>query len=271
MKKLIVPNDIDGFVLSELCQRLKDCQTVRIAFGGTSMLPMISGDSDVIELQSVGGDEPLRDREVYLFVCNGKCVVHRLMKQRRGSLRFRGDNCVNSETVSCDAVLARLVAVHHSDGSVDRCDSLDWRRRSLHVVARRSLLNVPFRSFSRRQRLWQRWVYFVGLIVLMWAPLGGIGLNLNNFVFGIRLDHLLHASVYIPCVLYLVDFQKLSLLRNRFRSWIVAILISLTTEFVQLLLPYRGFDINDMAANFIGVTAGWLIIVTLWHKKHRTK
>ena len=33
------------------------------------------------------------------------------------------------------------------------------------------------------------------------------------------------------------------------------------TEFGQRLLPYRSFDINDLVANALGASLGWLIVV----------
>ena len=169
------------------------------------------------------------------------------------------------EHVRCDDVKARLKSVEHADGSVDDCDTTSWRRRSRRVVLRRSLINMFRGLLSSSGRRWMRWVYFSLLIVLMWAPLGFVGLPLNNFVFGIRLDHLIHASVYLPCAFFLMDY---AFLRRRGRHlgaavWIFGVAIGLVTETVQYLLPYRGFDINDLVANFLGVTLGWIIIRVL--------
>lgn len=98
--------------------------------------------------------------------------------------------------------------------------------------------------------------YLVILFSLMWLPLNGLGVRMDNFVLGIRIDHLIHASVYLPCILMLMP-----LCRFRWRrAWMVGLAIALTTESVQWLLPYRGFDINDLIANIIGVSLGLLII-----------
>lgn len=107
-----------------------------------------------------------------------------------------------------------------------------------------------------------RWLYFPLLLILMWAPVGGLGVPLDNFVLGIRLDHLLHASVYVPCPLFLMDFAFLSRRSTRlgFAVWLASALVAVTTESVQYLLPYRGFDINDLVANIFGITLGWLIV-----------
>lgn len=264
-KRLILPNDANSFIVDELKERLDNGITVTIAFGGNSMLPLIDGRSDTIELAPV--KEGLRRGEVYLFVYNGHCVIHRLLKISDDAVVFRGDNCRACEVVKREAVLARLVAVCHADGSRENCDLSQWRRKSRRVSTLRTVKNLPFRLFGRPQRRWERWLYIALLLVLMWVPMGVLGIPLNNFVFGIRFDHLLHASVYIPFVFFMMDLGKGMSSRLVFH-WLLGLLFAAVTESVQLLLPYRGFDINDLVANFLGVTLGWAI-VSYWKNRSR--
>lgn len=261
-QRIVLPNDTDSFIVEEIKERLEKRLTVRIAFGGNSMYPTIDGNSDYVHLAPLG--DKLHEGEIYLFINDGHCVIHRLVRiQPDGMLDFRGDNNTSYEYVGRDAVLAHLVSVEHSDGSIESCDSARFRHRSRRALIRHALHKGVHTLFCRRQRLWQRWIYFPLLIVLMWAPMGVLGVPLDNFVFGIRLDHLIHASIFIPCTLYLMDFGPQPTTGRRrigVSVWIVAILIGITTETVQYLLPYRGFDINDLAANFLGVTIGWLAL-----------
>lgn len=284
MKRIDIPNDVNSFVIDELRDRLSQGLDVTMSFGGTSMLPLIDGDSDSIVLRRVAASDSLRRGEVYMFAYQGHCVVHRLMRQRGDNLVFRGDNCVNVEHVKRDNVIARVVAVVKGRGTrfgrmqgtcelredtawTVSCDDAEWRKRSRRISMSRTMKNAVIKCFNRRQRRWQRWVYWVALLLLMWAPVGVIGVPLNNFVLGIRLDHLLHASVYIPAVLFLMDFWKVR--KPSVGIWLVAVLVGIITETVQYFLPYRGFDINDMVANFMGVTLGFLIVRAL--KKKATK
>ncbi len=94
----------------------------------------------------------------------------------------------------------------------------------------------------------------MALLLLMWMPVKS-GLPLANFVFGLRLDHWLHASVYLPCACC----TRVLLDVPRTRAWLYSLLLGLLTESVQYLLPYRGFDINDMLANVIGISVGALL------------
>ena len=267
-KCIILPNDAGGFIAEELRERLNQGLTVTIAFGGGSMMPLIDGRGDSVELEAVTGD--LACGEVCLFVYQGHFVVHRLIRKDGDNLVFRGDSCRREECVGRDAVMARLVAVVHRDGRVERCDSLEWKLKSRCVSFRRSLINSPFKLFGRSQRRWQRWVYLAFLLVLMWAPVGVLGVPLNNFVFGIRADHLLHASVYIPFVFFFMDIGcRLS--RRLVLHMLLGLLCAVTTETVQAFLPYRGFDINDLVANFMGVILGWILVLVYKNKQLKIK
>lgn len=259
-RRIVIPNSAKNFVVEEMRDRLSRGLTVRIAFGGSSMLPLIDGRSDIIQLEPLC--EGMHAGDIYLFLFEGHCVVHRLMRVEGDVMVFRGDNCMREERVGRSDVLARLKVVEHADGSHDDCDSESWHRRSRRVVMKRTLVNHVRILLSCRHRRWMRWLYFAFLLILMWAPMGFAGLPLNNFVLGIRLDHLIHASVYLPCAFFLMDFRFLN---RRGRTpgaavWLVGVAVGVVTESVQYLLPYRGFDINDLVANFLGVTLGWFII-----------
>lgn len=108
--------------------------------------------------------------------------------------------------------------------------------------------------------------YFVALALLMWLPLNGVAV-LDNYVFGLRADHLIHASVYLPCVHMLSRLlpSKLWLL------WLCSLAVGGLTEGVQYLLPYRGFDVNDLLANAIGVSLGLFLFLLFLKKKNPEK
>lgn len=104
--------------------------------------------------------------------------------------------------------------------------------------------------------------YFAALALLMWLPLNG-AVALDNFVFGLRADHLLHASVYLPCVFFLRHLSAWP------KAWvyICSLSIGVFTESVQYMLPYRGFDVNDMLANAVGITLGFVLLSFSGRKK----
>lgn len=259
---IVIPNSKENFIIGELKERLLHEQSVTIPFGGDSMLPTINGESDLVVFERLDGSGNFKRGDIYLFEYNGCCIVHRLLRQRGDRLLFMGDNSMRVENVDTNAVLAHLVAIKHEEGGTTLCSGAVWKRKSRAMLLRRELTRFAVRLFSKEKRGWQRWLYLFMLLFLMWAPLNGLGVPLNNFVFGIRLDHLLHASVYIPCSFFIMDFAFLKRGKGEGmgKALLLALLIAFTTETVQYYLPYRGFDINDMVANFLGVSLGWLVV-----------
>lgn len=255
--QIVLPNNPQNFLLQEMCQQLREGHEVRMLFGGQSMLPLINGTDDKIELRPLAKDEKCVCGEVYLFVYNGHCIIHRLLRIEGEELVFRGDNCYNCERVLPSSVIGKLTTIIHKDGSQEDCEGQAWRRRGHRVSAYRTAKNRLIWLLSRPQRKRFAYVYFILLAVLMWAPLNGVGVVLNNYILGIRADHLLHASVYIPCVLFLMDHPGL---RKPWMVWLVAVAVGLLTESVQYFLPYRGYDVNDLISNFLGATLGCVAV-----------
>ncbi len=265
MIQISLPNSLDNFILVEMCERLKEGQSVTMLFGGRSMLPLINGEGDKIRLRPLAEREACVVGEIYLFRHMGRYIIHRLMRIEGGVYFFRGDNCYAYEQVDRSNVLAKLVAIEKPDGMVVDCESEHWRRLSRKVLRRRRIKNALIRLTGQNAR--KRWavLYFILLAVLMWAPLNGLAPVLDNYIFGLRVDHLLHAAIYLFCPLFLADW-----LGKRW-GWVLlaAVLIGLLTESVQALLPYRGYDINDLIANCVGNFVGWLAIlpVMIRHRK----
>ena len=120
---------------------------------------------------------------------------------------------------------------------------------------------MRWQDFTRKS--WWRWLqvaYFVALALLMWLPIGEVGIDI--WTFGLRPDHLVHGLLYLVCPLMLwrwvvrdegPHWQWLLL-------WLASAAVAMATEFGQKLLPYRSFDVNDLLANFIGLTIGWVVL-----------
>lgn len=211
-------------------------KSVRIVLKGTSMQPTLLG-GDVLTLAPLKADPVVGD--VVLFRIQGRYILHRVVAVEGENYTMRGDNCATCEHVRRQDLVALMTKVEKK-----------------HI-----LKHLAVRWLGRKGRRQLRPWYFVALVILMWAPLNGMRLPLDNYVFGLRLDHLLHASVFIPCALFWMD-----LCRGRHRgwwTWFAAVATGLLTEGVQYLLPYRGFDVNDLIANFLGVSLGWLAVLAL--------
>lgn len=208
---------------------------VRIPLVGTSMRPtLLAGDVIVLEQA-----KNVAIGDVVLFRHKGRHLLHRVVAVDGDRYTLRGDNCVACETANREDIVARMVAA-------------EKKHPMKHLAVR-------WLGHAGRKQL-RPW-YFLFLAILMWAPLNGFGIPLDEYVLGLRFDHLLHASVFIPCSLFIYTPHW-----RKWGVWVTAVGVGVLTETVQWLLPYRGFDINDMVANFLGVSLGWAIILLVKHK-----
>lgn len=117
----------------------------------------------------------------------------------------------------------------------------------------RAKLNSKYRVLS-----------YVGLLLLgSVIPLGSVASDIlmDNYTLDIRWDYLLHALVYLPLPFILVIGR---LVRSRvvFGSVVLSMLIPALFEILQMAIPYRNFNINDLIANCLGVVLGWVVVVS---------
>jgi len=106
---------------------------------------------------------------------------------------------------------------------------------------------------------WARWslfLYLITLITVSVMPLGRVSKEITNItVIHLRGDYFFHMLVYVPILtLMFLSFQKWS-----WRLFGLALIMAISLEFIQMVLPYRSFNINDLVANLGGVVLGSLI------------
>lgn len=244
---MVVANPI-FFALAE--EQLSSGQRVQLTLSGTSMRPTLQ-PGDKLTLAPVDHAPAVGD--VVLFRYGGHHLLHRVVEVDGDSYTLQGDNCYTTERCRREDIAGLLTEARGIS-----TDSGDWRRLSRRSLRRKKVRNFILRWAGRDGRRQLRPWYFATLAFLMWAPLNGLGIPLDNYVFGLRTDHLIHASVFLPCALFLKD-----VLSRPLAVWLAALGVSLLSEGVQYLLPYRGFDVNDIVANLIGVSVGFLIILFL--------
>jgi len=101
--------------------------------------------------------------------------------------------------------------------------------------------------------------YTLLIIVLAVLPINN-GEKLNDiFILHVRGDYLVHFAMFIPLMalirLYTGHTFRTAALKTV--AWIFAALVlAVVTEYTQYFLTYRAFNINDMAANVVGVLIG---------------
>ena len=241
---------------------LREGRMVTVVMRGTSMQPLLR-EPDKVTLAPKDGTEKVGD--VVLFRYGKVHLLHRIKAIDGDDITMQGDNSYGCEHVRRGDIVARLVKVTRRSGKEIEVGSAEWQRLSRLSLQRKAARNTGIRWLGRRGRRQLRPWYFAAIIFLMWAPLNGVGIPLDNYILGLRADHLLHASVYIPMALFCIDLLQ----RKRWwLLWLAGCLFGLMTEYGQYLLPFRKFDINDMVANVIGVSLGWLaiIIYAKWKK-----
>ncbi len=251
-----IRNDI---VFAAVEERIAEGQQVDLTLNGTSMMPMLHG-GDILTLGPLSTSPQVDD--VVLFRYNGHHLLHRIISHDGDNFIMQGDNCVSVEEAKRSDIVAILTAFCHNGRTIE-AGSEQWFKISRRSLTRKKMKHFIVKWFGRDGRKRLRPWYFSILAFLMWAPLNGVGIPLDNFILGLRADHLLHASVYIPCTIFVFDLFP----KRRWLGWLIACCIGAFTEWVQYLLPYRSFDINDMLANVIGITLGWLLLRWFWRRR----
>lgn len=102
------------------------------------------------------------------------------------------------------------------------------------------------------------YLFLVFLIILMIIPIGNTTSLINNtFVIGFRGDYILHTLIYLPWMFVgrlLLDYKL-----NTYLWLVLGLIMIFGLEYIQILLPYRGFNINDIIAGAIGVILSFVI------------
>lgn len=92
----------------------------------------------------------------------------------------------------------------------------------------------------------------------------------NNYILQIRLDYLGHFIAYGILGILGFSYAKSKQIRPRFAvTFLLAFAIS--TEFLQKLISWRSFNINDLVANIMGagMSALGIIILLSINRKYR--
>ena len=100
------------------------------------------------------------------------------------------------------------------------------------------------------------YLYCIVLILLIALPLNTAS-ELNNItIFQLRGDYFFHILLFLPWMFFRKVFHI------RLLVWLLlGLLFASATEGLQYLLPWRAFNVNDMAANGMGVLVGSLLFV----------
>ncbi|MFW5804658.1 MAG: VanZ family protein [bacterium] len=120
-----------------------------------------------------------------------------------------------------------------------------------------------FLSASRRKVRWGflTYLYLIALLLATVLPINGSGVLNDSYTLNIRWDYLLHALVYIPLPLLMK-----TLVKNTGKAIFVSLPIAAGLELLQMFIPYRTFNINDLIANVAGVMTGCIVMILIKKK-----
>jgi len=104
-------------------------------------------------------------------------------------------------------------------------------------------------------------ILFLGSVV----PIGNHASDIlmDNYTLDIRWDYLLHALIYLPLPLIMFYGRRSIAGSGAIRLIFLSVFIPVLFEILQMVIPYRSFNINDMMANCFGVVLGWVLVLAL--------
>ena len=112
------------------------------------------------------------------------------------------------------------------------------------------------------------YIIFILTLHIISTPTGSNGVALSDTeIAKIRADYLLHTLVFLPWMVLVWLYLNSNNIRGRERRnrtiiWICAgVFLSVFAEGIQYWLPYRGFNVIDIAFNISGVLLGGVIFL----------
>jgi len=116
-------------------------------------------------------------------------------------------------------------------------------------------------------------LYLLAMIVMTVIPNVSLHQKIGIGIFKFRLDYWLHLMTYFgaACIFILWQYNNLinQPLQNLFKSIVIFLMFALSTEFIQLIVPERSFNIKDFIANSIGIISAYslFLIFRFFNKK----
>ena len=112
-------NRMVAAVRSSLRSEIDKHGTIVYKVSGTSMLPLLKQETDLVVICKISA--PLKPRDIVLYQRdNGTFVLHRVIKVHGGSYTMRGDNCLQLEHgIRRDQILGKLTQIVRDGKSID--------------------------------------------------------------------------------------------------------------------------------------------------------
>jgi VanZ family protein len=116
-------------------------------------------------------------------------------------------------------------------------------------------------SLKRKIITWLYITYLLSVITLLVVPFSA-DLGMDEYIFGIRKDHYVHATMFLPFMGYFWITNKAQQSKIDFIKYYgLGILFAACSESLHYFIPYRSFDIHDFFANTTGISIGLILFL----------
>jgi hypothetical protein len=103
-------------------------------------------------------------------------------------------------------------------------------------------------------------IYLLTVISLLVIPFTDLGMD--EYIFGIRKDHYVHATMFLPFMGYFWITNKAQQSKIDFlKCYAEGIFFAAFCESLHYFIPYREFDIHDFFANITGISFGLIVFL----------
>ena len=104
-------------------------------------------------------------------------------------------------------------------------------------------------------------IYLLTVITLLVIPFS-TDLGMDEYIFGIRKDHYVHATMFLPFMGYFWITNKAQQSKIDFlKYYAVGIFFAAFCESLHYFIPYRDFDVHDFFANVTGISSGLIMFL----------
>lgn len=104
-------------------------------------------------------------------------------------------------------------------------------------------------------------MYILTILTLLLIPTAG-RLQLDKYFLGIRTDHFIHATMFLPfMVFFWIRNMHRGDISRFFAIYLIGIAFAAFCESLHYFVKYRSFDIQDFYANLTGLTIGNVVFL----------
>lgn len=117
-------------------------------------------------------------------------------------------------------------------------------------------------------------IYILIVFLLILLPINGKESKINHtYILKVRLDYIFHVLLFLPWMFFYLFIKQFNFGNyfNRFNWFILGLVFCIFAEFLQYYIPYRSFNLKDMAANCLGVVVSLIMFILYTQIKNNSE